>query len=84
MWFLYVVECSDKTLYTGITTDITRRVIEHNTSKKGAKYTRSRRPVSLVFSKECTSRSHALKEEYKFKKLSRKKKLKIITISESK
>jgi len=51
-WFIYVVRCSDNSLYTGITTDVMRRVKEHNTSKKGARYTRSRRPVTLAYVSE--------------------------------
>jgi len=77
-WFLYVVQCSDGTLYTGVTTDIERRIREHNGSKRGAKYTSSRRPVTLVYIKDCKDRMHALREEYAFKSLSRKEKLKII------
>ncbi|TBR17661.1 GIY-YIG nuclease family protein, partial [bacterium] len=48
-WSLYIVKCSDKTLYTGITTDISRRVKEHNSTKKGAFYTKNKRPVKLVY-----------------------------------
>ena len=77
-WFLYVVQCSDGTLYTGVTTDIERRLREHNGSKRGAKYTRSRRPVKLVYVKDCRDKFEALREEYKFKSLPRKEKLKII------
>ncbi len=75
-WYLYVLECSDGTLYTGVTTDLQRRIVEHNSSRKGAKYTMTRRPVHLLWSKQCGSRSEAQSEEYKFKKLSRKNKLK--------
>jgi putative endonuclease len=74
-WFLYVVECSDGSLYTGITVDIDRRINEHNFGKKGAKYTRSRRPVRLVHAEIVQGRSDALSKEAAFKKLSRKKKL---------
>lgn len=75
---MYVVQCGDHTqsYYCGITTDPERRVKEHNESKKkGAKYTRSRRPVRLMFTQKCESRSDALKKEAAFKKLSREKKL---------
>lgn len=75
MYYLYLVECIDKTLYTGITTDLDRRVEEHNFSKKGSKYIMARRPVKLVFSKEFKNRSTALKEEFRVKKLSREEKL---------
>jgi putative endonuclease len=78
-WFMYVVRCSDGTLYTGITTDVTRRLDEHNGSKKGAKYTRARRPVELVYWIDYSDRSTASKAEAKFKKLSRKEKLRIIS-----
>ncbi len=77
-WFLYVVRCCDGTLYTGVTTDLNRRVNEHNTSKRGAKYTKTRRPVNLIWSKEYNNRSEAQSAEYNFKKLSRKQKLDII------
>jgi putative endonuclease len=75
MWHVYILSCSDDTLYTGITNDLERRVEEHNSSKLGAKYTRGRRPVKLVYSKEVISRSEALKEEYRIKQLSREEKL---------
>ena len=78
MYFVYLVACADTTLYTGVTTDLARRVLEHNTSKKGAKYTSSRRPVTLVFSKKYKSRSAAQIAEAKMKKLSRAAKLSII------
>lgn len=72
MWFVYIVECSDGTLYTGITTDLERRIEEHNGS--GAKYTRGRGPVKLVYSAEMKDRSEASKEEYRIKKLTRAEK----------
>ena len=78
-WYLYVVSCSDNSLYTGVTTDITRRVKEHNGDTKGAKYTRSRRPVNLVFWEEHESRSAAQSAEYSFKKLTKKKKNDVIS-----
>jgi len=78
LWYMYVVTCSDGTLYAGVTTDIERRIREHNTSKRGAKYTRSRRPVELICSIECDNRSSAQKEEYAFKKLSRAEKLRVL------
>ena len=77
-WFVYVVECSDSSLYCGITIDIARRVDEHNNSKKGSKYTRSRRPVKLLKSWRVNSQSEAMKAENRFKKLSREEKLKIV------
>jgi putative endonuclease len=65
-------------LYTGYTTNVNRRVIEHNTSSKGAKYTRSRRPVTLVYYEEFNTRSDAMKRECSIKKLSRNDKLALI------
>lgn len=79
-WWVYIVECSDGSLYTGITTDLERRILEHNDSKKGAKYTRNRRPVQLVFSETLTNRSEASKREYSIKKLSRANKIKLIEL----
>jgi len=78
MYYLYIVECSDTTLYTGITTDLQRRIYEHNNSAKGAKYTKVRRPVKLVYSEEYEDRRSASKGEYRVKKLSRIKKLELI------
>jgi len=79
VYFVYIVRCTDNTLYTGIATDLKRRVKEHNTSEKGAKYTRARRPVSLVYHEEYKTRSDASKREYYIKKkMSRTEKLKLI------
>jgi putative endonuclease len=80
MYFVYIIQCSDDTLYTGITTNLDRRIKEHNNSKLGAKYTKVRRPVKLVYSKEFENRSEASKEESRIKKLSRTEKLKLILI----
>jgi putative endonuclease len=77
-YFVYILECADKTLYTGITTDLKRRVAEHNDSKLGAKYTSARRPVKLVFSKKFKNRSLASKAEAQIKKLKKSEKLKLI------
>lgn len=79
-YFIYMVLCADKTLYTGITTDLKRRIAEHNSSDKGAKYTKARRPVTLVYSEEHLDRSSASKREYRFKKMSRKDKKILINI----
>ena len=76
-WYLYVVCCSDSTLYTGITTDIKRRISQHN-SGRGAKYTKGRGPVKLMHIRQYKNRSDASKAESKFKKLKRAKKLQII------
>lgn len=77
-WHVYMVECADGTLYTGITTDLDRRIVEHNDSVKGARYTRAKRPVSLVYSEQCPDRSLASKREYELKQLSREEKLALI------
>ena len=77
-WYVYIVKCSDNSLYTGITVDKDRRVLEHNTSNKGAKYTRSRRPVQLVYSETHSDRSSASKRESAIKKLSRLDKLSLL------
>ena len=77
-WFVYLVECIDGTLYTGCTTDVTRRVAEHNDSSRGAKYTRSRRPVKLLAAFPSATRSTAQSEESKIKKLTRAQKLALI------
>lgn len=77
-WYVYIVECADGSLYTGITTDVDRRLLEHNYSFKSAKYTRSRRPVRLVWTKEVANRSEASKEECRIKRLKRKEKMKLI------
>lgn len=68
-WVVYIVRCLDRTYYTGITTDLVRRLAEHN-SGRGAKYTRSRRPVVLAYSEPATSRSAAAKRENQIKKMS--------------
>jgi len=79
MYYVYIVECADETLYTGIATELARRVEEHNSSEKGAKYTRVRRPVTLVYSEEYPDRSTASKREYEIKKkMNRSQKLKLI------
>ena len=77
MWYVYILECSDGTLYTGITTDLDKRLKTHNNGK-GAKYTRVRLPVVLRDSFETADRSSASKEEYRIKQLTRKEKLKLI------
>ncbi len=77
-WYLYVLLCSDGSYYTGVTVDVDRRLREHNASKAGAKYTRSRRPVRLLFYEKFQTRSSAQKAEYHFKKLTRKQKEKLI------
>ena len=70
-YFVYFLRCSDQTLYIGITTDLERRVDEHNHSSKGAKYTRARRPVALLYAESHDDKSSALKRECELKRLSR-------------
>jgi putative endonuclease len=77
-WFVYIARCSDNSLYTGVTTDINRRLMEHS-SGKGAKYTRSRAPVSLASSWGPFDRSSAHSIENRIKSLSRKQKDYILT-----
>lgn len=75
---VYIVRCADKTLYTGYAKDLEKRIEEHNTGKRGAKYTRSRRPVKLVYSEKCRTLSAALKREVAIKKLTRKQKIELV------
>lgn len=77
-WKLYILRCGDGSLYTGITTDVEKRLEAHR-SGKGAKYTRGRTPLELVYSEECGDHSAALKRELEIKALSREEKLKLIT-----
>lgn len=77
MFYVYILECNDNTLYTGYTIDINERIIKHNEGV-GAKYTRGRLPVKLVYLEEYENKSDALKREYALKKLSRQKKLALI------
>jgi len=80
MWKVYILRCSDDTLYTGITTDLKRRVKEHNGTKLGAKYTSNRRPVELVYFENCDDKIDACKKEYAIKQLSRKEKQRLINV----
>jgi len=77
-WSVYILKCNDDTLYTGITIDLDRRIDEHNNSTKGAKYTRIRRPVKLIYSEIKEDKSSASKREYEIKKLSREQKLELV------
>ena len=77
MYFAYIMRCADGTLYTGYTDDIARREAVHN-SGRGAKYTRSRLPVKMVYHESFATRSEAMKREYAIKRLSREQKLKLI------
>lgn len=78
-WHLYILRCNDESLYAGITTDVSRRIQEHNASPKGARYTKARRPVTLITSWPFENRSQATKAELRFKKLSTKRKKEAIT-----
>ena len=75
MYYLYIVRCADGTLYTGIAQNLKKRISRHNDSDLGAKYTKSRRPVELVYSRRCMNRSTALRAEARIKQFSRTKKL---------
>ena len=77
MHYVYVLECADGTLYTGYTTDVDRRVAEHDAGE-GAKYTRGRTPVELVHVESFESKSAALSREYEIKQLSRRQKERLI------
>ncbi|MEJ2611149.1 MAG: GIY-YIG nuclease family protein [Candidatus Thiodiazotropha sp.] len=76
-WYVYILRCADQTLYTGITNNIDRRLSEHNRGV-GAKYTRGRAPVELVFEELADSKGEALRREYAIKKMSSAQKKKII------
>jgi putative endonuclease len=73
-----MVQCSDGSLYTGVAKDLAKRIDEHNSSAAGAKYTKARRPVKLVWSKRKKNRAYAQKEESRIKKLSRAQKISLI------
>jgi|JI8StandDraft_1071087.scaffolds.fasta_scaffold226905_2 putative endonuclease len=82
-WFVYLLRCADNTLYTGIATDLKRRLAEHNgenNSNKGARYTRHRRPVVLVYSEVLSNRVSASQREYAIKQLSRTAKEQLIAV----
>jgi putative endonuclease len=78
MWFVYILKCADKTFYTGITTDVKRRVKEHNSSFLGAKYTRGRRPVKLVLARRKNNKSLAAREECRIKSMTKLEKISYI------
>ena len=71
IYSVYLVRCADASLYCGIAIDVAARLVEHNTGARGARYTRSRRPVTLVYSAPCGTRSDALKREIQIKRLPR-------------
>jgi putative endonuclease len=77
MWYVYILECSDLTLYTGITNNVENRIDTHN-KKKGAKYTKTRTPVKLVYQQSFETKSLAAKEEWRIKQLTRNQKISLI------
>jgi putative endonuclease len=79
MHYVYILQCSDKSLYTGCTNDLEKRIIEHNSSKKGAKYTKARRPVILKYSEKFKTLAAGRKREAEIKRLKREEKLGLFT-----
>jgi putative endonuclease len=76
VWFVYILRCADESLYTGITTDVARRVRAHNAGMPhGSRYTHSRRPVAVVYSERAASRAAASRREAAIKRLDRRRKL---------
>ena len=73
-YVLYIVRCADTSLYCGITNNLKKRITDHNERKAGAKYTRAKRPVTLVYTENHPNRSEALKREYEIKKLPKQEK----------
>ena len=80
-WFVYILRCRDNTFYTGITTDLSRRLAEHNGGKRGARYTMARRPVTMVYAEPAPSRSAAARREYQLRRLSAAAKRSLIATS---
>jgi putative endonuclease len=77
-WYVYIVQCSDGTLYTGVTTDVERRLYEHNNSKLASKYVRARRPAQLIYQRTMRNKVAAFQEEYRIKMLTKEAKLMLI------
>lgn len=75
---VYILSCADDTLYTGYTNNLEKRLVVHNTSKRGAKYTKVRRPVRLLYSEQFATLGEALRREVAIKRLSRAEKLTLI------
>lgn len=80
-WYVYILRCADDTLYTGVTTDLARRLREHNSPRGGARYTRARQPVRLVHAENAACRGTACRREYLLKRLSRGDKETLIAAS---
>ena len=79
-WWVYMIRCGDGSLYTGIATDVVRRFLEHESQgPKGAKYTRGKLPLELVYQQEIGTRSEACKEELRIKSLTRAQKMKLLS-----
>ena len=79
LWQVYLLQCADQSLYAGVTTDLVRRLQQHNGQLAGgARYTKARRPVALVWSEVCDSRSDAQQREHALRRLSRQQKLALI------
>jgi len=80
LWQVYLLQCADQSLYAGVTTDLGRRLLQHNGQLAGgARYTKARRPVALVWSEACNSRSDAQQREHALRRLSREQKLALIS-----
>jgi putative endonuclease len=78
-WFTYLLRCNDNSLYAGVTTDLNRRLAEHNNDNRlSAKYTRARRPVTLVYAESCINRQTACQREYQLRKLPKHKKEQLV------
>lgn len=77
-WYVYILRCGDDSLYTGVTTDVQRRLEEHRSGKGGAKYTRHRTPIELAYLEPCASRGEAQKRESEIKSLKREEKEKLL------
>ena len=77
-WFVYILRCADNSLYTGITTNLERRLDEHNATKSATRYTRARQPVTLVYQEFASSRSEASRREAQLKKLKKEEKEELI------
>lgn len=80
IWYVYFLRCNDNSLYAGITTDIDRRLHEHNHTKLGAKYTRAKRPVTLAFIESALNKSIASKREYQLRKLKKIQKEQLVSV----
>lgn len=78
MYYIYILRCADDTLYTGFTNNIENRMKRHNSSTRGAKYTRIRRPVTVVYSEQYGTKSEAMKREYEIKQMTRTEKLRLL------